>query len=198
MKLKKKAEIKAREALKQKQCKARESERDLIFEKRKVRELEEELAALKLEVRNYKRRLVSSKKHFDDFSNDFSKLLKSEKEYDAIIEVDETSTSQQFKVHSIILCCRCPYLYARLGNGEKDVRKIRLTQTSARIIGIIVSGFVDLEELETSIEILDKLFPFRQILDAELLADILKYSMTPDKPILSTILPPRNIQNPQS
>ncbi|CAG8534177.1 10683_t:CDS:1 [Acaulospora morrowiae] len=120
-----------------KRMKSRKAE-VLRFEKRKIQESEEELDALKQEIQSLKRRLVSSKKLFDDFSNDFSKLFENETECDAIIEVDETSTSQQFKVHSAILCCRCPYLYERLENDENDVRKIRLTQMSAKIIGIIV------------------------------------------------------------
>ncbi|RHZ48318.1 hypothetical protein Glove_553g47 [Diversispora epigaea] len=39
--------------------------------------------------------------------------------------------------------------------------------------------------------ILEKLFPFQQLLDKTLWFNILKYSMAPDKPITSTILPPR-------
>ncbi|RHZ48290.1 hypothetical protein Glove_553g50 [Diversispora epigaea] len=39
----------------------------------------------------------------------------------------------------------------------------------------------------------EKLFPFQQILDKTLWDDILKYSVTPDKPIISIILPPRKI-----
>ncbi|RHZ48305.1 hypothetical protein Glove_553g32 [Diversispora epigaea] len=41
--------------------------------------------------------------------------------------------------------------------------------------------------------IIEKLVPFQQIFDKTLWVDILKYSMTPDKPITSTILPPRKI-----
>ncbi|RHZ71341.1 hypothetical protein Glove_259g18 [Diversispora epigaea] len=45
--------------------------------------------------------------------------------------------------------------------------------------------------------IMEKVFPYQQILDKTLWADILKYFMAPDKPITSTILPPRKIVTTQ-
>ncbi|RHZ48297.1 hypothetical protein Glove_553g18 [Diversispora epigaea] len=41
--------------------------------------------------------------------------------------------------------------------------------------------------------IMEKLFPYQQILDKKSVTDILKYSLIPDKFITSIILPPRNI-----
>src|SRR6185436_1064189 len=41
--------------------------------------------------------------------------------------------------------------------------------------------------------IIEKVFPYQQILNKNLVTDILKYSMAPEKPITSTILPPRKI-----
>ncbi|RHZ48284.1 hypothetical protein Glove_553g21 [Diversispora epigaea] len=41
--------------------------------------------------------------------------------------------------------------------------------------------------------IMEKIYPYQQILEKKLMSDILKYYITPDRPISSTILPPRNI-----
>ena len=42
-------------------------------------------------------------------------------------------------------------------------------------------------------DIMEKVLPYQRILEPNLWKDILSRSMTPNKPITSTILPPRNI-----
>ncbi|RHZ89607.1 hypothetical protein Glove_13g230 [Diversispora epigaea] len=48
---------------------------------------------------------------FENLSSDFIKLLENGDEHNVIIEVGESTLMQPFKVHSTVLCYRCPYLY---------------------------------------------------------------------------------------
>ena len=48
---------------------------------------------------------------YENLSSDFIKLLENGDEHNVIVEVGESSIKQSFKVHSTVLCYRCPYLY---------------------------------------------------------------------------------------
>ncbi|RHZ48303.1 hypothetical protein Glove_553g34 [Diversispora epigaea] len=252
---------------------------------------------------------------YENLSNDYVKLL----ENGNIIEIGEPPVMQTFKVHSTVLCYRCPYLYDEFKkstiNNNDNIKIIQKPQISIKVFDIIIKyiygATINLEKVETSIifdllmtanqfnlkncfqtdfkalqnfcddiiakhpnlifesndfntlpeaalvsiiqrddlqleeskiwdyviqwgtaqsktltsnfndwiekdfqilrntlqqclphiryfqisneNIIEKLVPFQQIFDKKLWVDILKYSMTPDKPITSTILPPRKI-----
>ena len=51
-----------------------------------------------------------------EISNDYEKLLETEKEYDVIIYVGENENLKEIRAHSLILCTRSQYFYAAFNN----------------------------------------------------------------------------------
>ncbi|RHZ89636.1 hypothetical protein Glove_13g268 [Diversispora epigaea] len=96
---------------------------------------------------------------YENLSSDFIKLLEKGNEHNIIIEVGESSIKQHFKVHSAVLCYRCPYLYdefkkSNISNDE-NIRIIQKPQISAKFFDIIIKyiygATVNLEKVETSV-----------------------------------------------
>ncbi|CAG8730446.1 8300_t:CDS:2, partial [Acaulospora morrowiae] len=94
---------------------------------------------------------------FKRLSQDLIKLLEANEEYNVIIEAGEAPAAQSFKVHSIILCHRCPILYdevKKVNFNEKNIRVITNTQISATVFEVIIkyiySGAVNLKNIEPS------------------------------------------------
>ena len=54
--------------------------------------------------------------YFQEISNDYEKLLETEKEYDVIIYAGENENLKEIHAHSIILCIRSQYFYAAFNN----------------------------------------------------------------------------------
>ncbi|CAG8654573.1 6060_t:CDS:2, partial [Acaulospora morrowiae] len=64
-----------------------------------------------------------------NLSLDLLKLFENNDEYNVIIEIGEGSVKQLFRVHSIILCYRCPYLYNELKDIDYNDRNIKILET---------------------------------------------------------------------
>jgi hypothetical protein len=78
-------------------------------------------------------------KFYDKLSQDFTKLLESEYNYDTIIEVGEQPNIQLFKVHSVILYQRSLYFQMKLKNTVKGNNiNIKLPHISFKIFDIII------------------------------------------------------------
>ncbi|RHZ89546.1 hypothetical protein Glove_13g254 [Diversispora epigaea] len=96
---------------------------------------------------------------YENLSSDFIELLENGNEHNLIIEVGESSIKQPFKVHSTVLCCRCPYLYDEFKNStisnDDNIRIIQKPQLTAKIFNIIIKyiygATVNLEKVETSV-----------------------------------------------
>ncbi|RHZ48296.1 hypothetical protein Glove_553g56 [Diversispora epigaea] len=96
---------------------------------------------------------------YENLSNDYVKLLENGNEYNIIIEVGEPPVMQTFKVHSTVLCYRCPYLYDEFKkstiNNDDNIKIIQKPQISAKdfnfILKYIYGATVNLEKVETSI-----------------------------------------------
>ena len=52
-----------------------------------------------------------------EISNDYEKLLETEKEYDVIIYVGENENLKEIRAHSLILCIRSQYFHAAFNNN---------------------------------------------------------------------------------
>ncbi|RHZ89520.1 hypothetical protein Glove_13g228 [Diversispora epigaea] len=87
---------------------------------------------------------------------DFIKLLENGDEHNVIIEVGESTIMQPFKVHSTVLCYRCPYLYDEFKkltiSNDDNIRIIQKPQISDKIFDIIIKyiygATVNLEKLK--------------------------------------------------
>ncbi|RHZ70974.1 hypothetical protein Glove_264g7 [Diversispora epigaea] len=96
---------------------------------------------------------------YENLSSDFIKLLEKGNEHNIIIEVGESSIKQPFKVHSTVLCYRCPYLYEEFKkstiSNDDNIRIIQKPQISAKIFDVIIKyiygATVNLEKVETSV-----------------------------------------------
>ncbi|RHZ48301.1 hypothetical protein Glove_553g36 [Diversispora epigaea] len=96
---------------------------------------------------------------YKNLSNDYIKLLESGNEHNIIIEVGEPPVMQTFKVHSTVLCYRCPYLYDEFKkstiNNDVNIRIIQKPQISVKVFNVIIKyiygATVNLEKVETSI-----------------------------------------------
>ncbi|RHZ48320.1 hypothetical protein Glove_553g15 [Diversispora epigaea] len=95
---------------------------------------------------------------YENLSNDFIKLLENGDEHNIIIEVGERPVMQTFKVHSTVLCYRCPYLYnefikSKINNDDK-IRIIQKPLISSKVFNVIIKyiygASVDLENVESS------------------------------------------------
>ena len=79
---------------------------------------------------------------YENLSSDFIKLLENGNENNIIIEVGESSIKQPFKVHSTVLCYRCPYLYDEFKkstiSNDDNIRIIQKPQISVKIFDIII------------------------------------------------------------
>ncbi|RHZ46890.1 hypothetical protein Glove_606g122 [Diversispora epigaea] len=114
-----------------------------------------------------------------NFSNDFIKLLENGDEHNIIIEVGEHPFMQTFKLHSTVLCYRCPYLYEEFKksiiNNDDNIRIIQKPQISAKpfnfIIKYIYGATVNLEKVETSV-ILDLLMTANEFQLEELITGL--------------------------
>ncbi|RHZ81867.1 hypothetical protein Glove_117g200 [Diversispora epigaea] len=114
---------------------------------------------------------------YENLSNDYIKLLENGNEHNIIIEVGERPVMQNFKVHSTVLCYRCPYLYDEFKkstiNNEDNIKIIQKPQISAKVFNIIIKyiygATVNLEKVETSI-IFDLLVAANQFHFEELVA----------------------------
>ncbi|RHZ89658.1 hypothetical protein Glove_13g213 [Diversispora epigaea] len=114
---------------------------------------------------------------FENLSSDFIKLLENGDEHNVIIEVGESFVMQPFKVHSTVLCYRCPYLYDEFKKStitnDDNIKIIQKPQISAKIFDIIIKyiygATVNLENVETSI-IFDLLMTANQFQLEELTA----------------------------
>ncbi|RHZ48316.1 hypothetical protein Glove_553g49 [Diversispora epigaea] len=96
---------------------------------------------------------------YENLSNDYVKLLENGNEHNIIIEVGEPPVVETFKVHSIVLCYRCPYLYDEFKkstiNNDDNIKIIQKPQISAKVFNVIIKyiygATVNLEKVETSI-----------------------------------------------
>ncbi|RHZ48302.1 hypothetical protein Glove_553g35 [Diversispora epigaea] len=96
---------------------------------------------------------------YKNLSNDYVKLLENGNEHNIIIEVGEPPVMQTFKVHSTVLCYRCPYLYDEFKkstiNNNDNIKIIQKPQISVKVFNIIIKyiygATVNLEKVETSI-----------------------------------------------
>ncbi|RHZ76387.1 hypothetical protein Glove_198g107 [Diversispora epigaea] len=96
---------------------------------------------------------------YENLSNDYIKLLENGDEHNIIIEVGETPVMQTFKVHSTVLCYRCPYLYDEFKkstiNNDDKIKIIQKSQISAKVFNFILKyiygATINLEKVETSI-----------------------------------------------
>ncbi|CAG8614961.1 18325_t:CDS:2 [Acaulospora morrowiae] len=90
---------------------------------------------------------------FKNLSQDLIKLLETNDEYNIIIEAGAAPATKSFKVHSVILCHRCPILYdeiKKVDHNENNIRVITKTQISATIFEVIINGAINLENIEQS------------------------------------------------
>ncbi|RHZ89660.1 hypothetical protein Glove_13g211 [Diversispora epigaea] len=114
---------------------------------------------------------------YENLSSDFIKLLENGDEHNVIIEVGESSIMQPFKVHSTVLCYRCPYIYNEFKkstiSNDDNIKIIQKPQISAKIFDIIIKyiygATVNLENVETSV-IFDLLMTANQFQLEELTA----------------------------
>ncbi|RHZ76374.1 hypothetical protein Glove_198g19 [Diversispora epigaea] len=112
---------------------------------------------------------------YENLSNDYIKLLENGKEHNIIIEVGENPVVQTFKVHSPVLCYRCPYLYDEFKkstiNNDDNIKIIHKPQISAKVFNFILKyiygATINFEKVETSI-IFDLLMTMNQLLLEEL------------------------------
>lgn len=77
-----------------------------------------------------------SKKFLDNLSVDFIKLLENGVEHNVLIEVGEYPLNNTFKVHSNVLCYRCPSLYNELKNltaNENNVKIIERPKSAVKV-----------------------------------------------------------------
>ncbi|CAG8665791.1 3707_t:CDS:2, partial [Acaulospora morrowiae] len=100
---------------------------------------------------------MKKRKLLKSLSQDLIKLLETNDEYNAIIEAGEGPAMQSFKVHSVILCHRCPILYdeiKKVNHNENNIRVITKTRISATVFAVIInyiySGDFNLENIKTS------------------------------------------------
>ncbi|RIB01979.1 concanavalin A-like lectin/glucanase domain-containing protein [Gigaspora rosea] len=104
---------------------------------------------------------------YEKLSENLTKLLESEYNYDTIIEVGEQPDAQLFKIHSAILYPCSSYFQQKLTNTIKDnnVFNIKLHNISVKAFNIVIKyiygGIISLENLETS-DILDLLIAFNE------------------------------------
>ncbi|RHZ89469.1 hypothetical protein Glove_13g242 [Diversispora epigaea] len=102
---------------------------------------------------------LGEKIFFEIHNCDFIKLLENGDEHNVIVEVGESSIKQPFKVHSTVLCYRCPYLYGEFKkstiSNDDNIRIIQKPQITAKIFNIIIKyiygATVNLEKVETSV-----------------------------------------------
>ncbi|RIB25165.1 hypothetical protein C2G38_2031286 [Gigaspora rosea] len=99
-------------------------------------------------------------------SQDFTKLLESEYNYDTIIEVGEPQNIKLFKAHSVILYQRSLYFQLKLTDTEKNsIINIKLPHISDKIFNIILKyiygGTISLENIDAS-GIMDLLNAFNE------------------------------------
>ncbi|RHZ81866.1 hypothetical protein Glove_117g201 [Diversispora epigaea] len=86
------------------------------------------------------------------------KLLENGDEHNIIIEVGERPAMQTFKVHSTVLCYRCPYLYDEFKkstiNNDDNIRIVQKPLISAKVFNVIIKyiygATVNLENVESS------------------------------------------------
>ncbi|RHZ86488.1 hypothetical protein Glove_50g76 [Diversispora epigaea] len=96
---------------------------------------------------------------YENLSSDFIKLLENGDEHNIIIEVGESSIKQPFKVHSTVLCYRCPYLYDEFKkstiSNDDNIKIIQKPQIPVKVFDIIIKyiygATVNPEKVETSI-----------------------------------------------
>ncbi|RHZ48292.1 hypothetical protein Glove_553g52 [Diversispora epigaea] len=96
---------------------------------------------------------------YENLSKDYVKLLENGNEHNIIIEVGEPPVMQTFKVHSTVLCYRCPYLYDEFKkstiNNDDNIKIIQKPQISAKVFNVIIKyiygATVNLENVEASI-----------------------------------------------
>ncbi|RHZ84607.1 hypothetical protein Glove_79g67 [Diversispora epigaea] len=97
---------------------------------------------------------------YENLSNDYVKLLENGNEHNIIIEIGEPPVMETFKVHSTILCYRCPYLYdefkkSTINNDDVNIKIIQKPQISAKVFNIIIKyiygATINLEKVEISI-----------------------------------------------
>ncbi|RIB16822.1 hypothetical protein C2G38_2188905 [Gigaspora rosea] len=105
-------------------------------------------------------------KFYDKLSQDFSKLLESEYNYDTIIEVGEQPNIKLFKAHSVVLYQRSLYFQLKLTDTKKNnIINIKLPHISDKIFNIILKyiygGTISLESIDAS-GILDLLIAFNE------------------------------------
>ncbi|RHZ81869.1 hypothetical protein Glove_117g202 [Diversispora epigaea] len=114
-------------------------------------------------------------KFYENLSNNFIKLLENGDEHNIIIEVGERPAMQTFKVHSTVLCYRCPYLYDELKkstiNNDDNIRIVQKPLISAKVFNVIIKyiygATVNLENVESS-DIFDILMTAKQFQFEEL------------------------------
>ena len=79
---------------------------------------------------------------YESLSNDYVKLLENGDEHNIIIEVGEPPVMQTFKVHSTVLCYRCPFLYDEFKkstiNNDDNMKIIQKPQIFAKVFNIII------------------------------------------------------------
>ena len=75
-------------------------------------------------------------------SQDLNKILENELCYDFIITIGEGSDIKTFKVHSAILCARCPYFQVALSNSwiKKEENKFTFAKPniSPKVFNVIL------------------------------------------------------------
>ncbi|RIB01978.1 hypothetical protein C2G38_929677 [Gigaspora rosea] len=104
---------------------------------------------------------------YDKLSENFTKLLESEYNYDTIIKVGEQPDAQLFKVHSAILYQCSSYFQQKLTNTikENNIFNIKLLNITAKTFNVVIKyiygGVISLENLEAS-DILDLLIAFNE------------------------------------
>ncbi|RHZ75148.1 hypothetical protein Glove_217g248 [Diversispora epigaea] len=116
---------------------------------------------------------------YENLSNDYVKLLENGNEHNIIIEIGEPPVMETFKVHSTILCYRCPYLYDEFkkstinNNDDVNIKIIQKPQLSAKVFNIIIKyiygATINLEKVEEFI-IFDLLMTANQFQLEELVA----------------------------
>ncbi|RIB02693.1 hypothetical protein C2G38_2149880 [Gigaspora rosea] len=116
---------------------------------------------------------------FNRLSQDFTKLLENEYDYNVIIEIGENPNVKLFKTHSAILSQRCPYFLRELDNIPKNgenVKEIKIKQISveifSKILKYIYGGNVSLEKIEDPSEIFKLLIISNQFGLDELVAHV--------------------------
>ncbi|RIB16821.1 hypothetical protein C2G38_2188904 [Gigaspora rosea] len=105
-------------------------------------------------------------KFYDKLSQDFSKLLESEYNYDTIIEVGEQPNIKLFKAYSVVLYQRSLYFQSKLTDIKKNnIINIKLPHISDKIFNIILKyiygSIISLENIDAS-GIMDLLIAFNE------------------------------------